>query len=160
MPIFHPLRPLLAGMLCAALLLAPGCASIFTPGAERPVRVESDPTGADVLVNGELRGVTPLIVKVDRRDVHDVVVALEGYEPFEREVRPGLNGWLFGNLVFGGLIGLAIDFINGADKAPSPGRIRATLRPAGDGRGYDRPTRPLPVEPGPRDVDADAGRGR
>ena len=121
-----------AVILVVLLLAAPGCATLVTPGNDRPVRVQSVPAGADVYVNDDHRGKTPLTVSVSRRDSHRIRIEKEGFEPYASEVRPRLNGWVFGNLLFGGLVGLVIDAVSGATKSPSPGRFQVFMQDVGE----------------------------
>ena len=56
---------------------------------------------------------------------------LTGYQPAEVVVRPALSGWYFGNIVFGGLIGmLVVDPITGSMWNLTPDKIEQSLTPA------------------------------
>ena len=108
-----------------------GCASIVSGGNERPVDIDTDPPGAAITVNGERYGTTPQKILLDRGEDHLVTLRKSGFEPFEFEVEPELNGWVFGNIIFGGFIGLGVDALTGAWQAPSPGKVRVRLLPEG-----------------------------
>lgn len=124
---------------------SPGCATIATGGGEdQAVRVSSTPRGADVFVNDELVGKTPMSIRLPRKDDHHVRIEKVGYQPYERELRSGMNAWLFGNIILGGLIGLGVDLLSGASsgldrtnvsprlvKATGPAGPTASARPAG-----------------------------
>ena len=62
----------------------------------------------------------------------------EGYKPVDITVRGSVNGWYFGNVIFGGLIGLlAVDPATGAMYTLQPKEVAATLdalKVARDGR--------------------------
>ena len=57
-----------------------------------------------------------------------VTLSLSGYEQAQISIEPsGMNGWIWGNLVFGGLIGILIDSVDGAATNLKPGEINVTL---------------------------------
>jgi hypothetical protein len=56
---------------------------------------------------------------------------MEGYQPFEIITTRKTSGWVWGNIVFGGLIGLAVDAITGALYDVRPGQIAAQLSKVG-----------------------------
>ncbi len=68
-----PLFPLAAVGLAAVLSLGATCAPYQRVG------VQSAPEGAEVYLDGELVGLTPLRVRVDTRADHSVMVKREGY---------------------------------------------------------------------------------
>lgn len=74
-------------------------------------------------VNGDYRGATPLSVSVTRKDDHRLRVECPGYPAHERLVESRFNGWVLGNLLFGGIIGLVVDIASGATSTPSPGHV-------------------------------------
>lgn len=105
-----------AHIVCAAALLVftSGCASIIH-GTTQTIPVGSDPAGASVYVDGELRGVTPLTLRIRRGDPStDVKIELEGHQPSQRTIFREFSWWYAGNIVFGGLIGLVVDAVDGA----------------------------------------------
>jgi len=69
-----------AGALLASMLLA-GCATLFS-GTSDDIRFESDPSGAEVVIDGIERGETPTTVTVSRDAFNDKRVTLqkEGYQ--------------------------------------------------------------------------------
>lgn len=121
------LRAVLALAVLLQFLLLAGCASIMH-GTTQQIAVSSSPTGAKVTVNGMDRGVTPVIADLKRKDNHVVRVTLEGYQPFEMALTRSVSGWVWGNLVFGGIPGLAIDAISGGLYKLSPEQVMAQLQ--------------------------------
>ena len=73
---------------------------------------------------------TPGTVSLERDNRYAVIFEKEGYGREEVALDPVVNGWVFGNIFFGGLIGLTIDFINGAAYHLSPTPIAVALAPA------------------------------
>jgi hypothetical protein len=67
--------------LAVALVLAQhGCATVLK-GTSEEVAVNSDPSGAEVSVNGEYNGTTPYVVKVPSSRTLFIRVAKTGYRP-------------------------------------------------------------------------------
>lgn len=113
--------------LCAALILGlSGCCSIIH-GTRQDVGISSTPTGALVKVDNVPSGNTPVVAKLTRKDNHFVRIELSGYQPFDMTLTRSVSGWVWGNIVFGGLIGLAVDAIDGAFYNLSPEQVSATL---------------------------------
>jgi hypothetical protein len=114
-------------ILLSSLLLAAGCASIMH-GTSEQIGISSSPTGAQVTVDGVEHGVTPMVADLKRKDTHIVRVSMAGYEPFEMALTRHVSGWVWGNLVFGGIPGLAIDAITGGLYKLSPDQVSAQLQ--------------------------------
>ena len=104
-----------------------GCASIMH-GTTQDVGISSNPSSAKVWANGQELGKTPLNTKLTRKDNHIIKIELDGYEPYETTFTRSVSGWVWGNIVIGGLIGLAIDGISGGLYKLTPEQITAELR--------------------------------
>lgn len=117
------------GLLMLAAVLAFGCATIIH-GTTQSVGVSSTPTNAKVIVDGQSYGNAPVTVELKRKKNHILRIELNGYEAYETTVTHTVSGWVFGNLVFGGLIGLAIDAVSGGMYELSPDHIHPTLKTA------------------------------
>lgn len=103
------------------------CATIMH-GTSQEVSIGSSPTGAKVTVDGKDIGKTPLVADLKRKDKHSVRIELAGYEPFEMAMSRGTSGWVWGNIVFGGLVGLAVDAITGGMYKLKPEQIQGALQ--------------------------------
>ncbi|MEA3174713.1 MAG: hypothetical protein QOF42_2124 [Gammaproteobacteria bacterium] len=103
-----------------------GCASIIH-GTHQDVGISSNPTGASVTIDSVVTGTTPVIAKLTRKSNHIVQMELPGYQPFEATLTCGVSGWVWGNVVFGGLVGLAVDAISGGMYKLNPDQITASL---------------------------------
>ena len=91
-----------------------GCATIVT-GADQMVQVDTTPVNAVVTINQQSYGKTPARINLDRSTKNAAVeINLEGYESKVVHLKRGVNGWVWGNIAFGGLIGLVIDSSSGA----------------------------------------------
>ncbi|MGH7510254.1 MAG: PEGA domain-containing protein [Gemmatimonadales bacterium] len=117
-----------------ALVLAVGvagaaCATLMQ-GTSQELSIGSSPTGARVIVDGSEAGKTPFVASLKRKDKHVVRLEMDGYKPYELALSRGTSGWVWGNLVFGGLPGLAIDAITGGLYKLKPEQVQATLESA------------------------------
>jgi len=113
----------------AAPLAVLACASIMH-GKAQEVSIASTPSGATVTVDNEALGTTPVVAKLKRKDKHVIAVKLDGYQPFELTTTRSTSGWVWGNILFGGLIGLAVDLGTGGAYKVNPAQISAQLAQA------------------------------
>lgn len=111
-----------------ALIFLPGCASIVA-GTHKTVRVQSDPPGAIVRLDGDTRAITPGVLHPSTRSNHLVRVEMAGYEPFEVELVRKHSAWEWGNIVFAAAPGVAFDGITGAVYSFHPDRLDVKLQP-------------------------------
>jgi len=114
----------LGGVAIGALVV--GCATIIN-GTLQDIGISSSPSGATITVDNLNYGITPTVIKLSRKDNHFVKIELPGYKPFKITITRGVSGWVWGNIVFGGIIGLAVDAISGGLYKLSPEQIKATL---------------------------------
>jgi len=95
-----------------------GCASIISE-TNQPVTLRSNPAGADIIITNKqgievFRGKTPTTLTLKTSagffcpEEYTVTYSLPGYAPQTLQLDNGVNGWYFGNFVFGGLIGMLI----------------------------------------------------
>jgi hypothetical protein len=133
------MRVLGAFVLGLVLTASTGCATFVTGGGpDQKIRITSEPNGARVYVDGNYRGTTPTSVSMTRVDNHLLRVELDGYVPFERDIRTGHNPWFWGNLVLAipfivpGIVGGVIDLLDGAVQWIG-GDVHAVLDPVGGG---------------------------
>ena len=74
---------------------------------------------------------TPAVIELKRKESNIILrFEKEGYEPVEIALNRSVDGWIAGNIIFGGLIGLAIDFLDGAAYKLSPSEVSAALAEA------------------------------
>ncbi len=109
----------------ATLPLA-GCGSIMH-GSSQSLGISSSPTDAVVTIDGMEKGKTPIVASLTRKDNHIIRIAMQGYAPFEATVTRKVSGWVWGNIVFGGVIGLAVDAISGGLYALTPEQVTGQL---------------------------------
>lgn len=117
------MKPLVA---LAAAVVVTGCATIMH-GTSQDVGISSSPTGASVTVDNKQSGQTPYVAKLSRKNAHIVRLSAPGYAPADLTLTRKTSGWVWGNIVFGGLIGLAVDAISGGLYNLTPEQLSATL---------------------------------
>jgi hypothetical protein len=104
------------GLFC--LVTLNGCASLIS-GSYDEVAFTSSPNSAAFNIkdeNGKTvhQGTTPASVVLERSDgyldgqTYQVSFSAPGYLPKTESLDTTFNGWYFGNLIFGGLIGLVV----------------------------------------------------
>ena len=125
---------LLSGIVVG--LIIAGCATIMH-GSGQSIGISSHPSGASVFIDNVPYGNTPVSANLSRRDEHTVRIELKGYAPYEMQITKRTSAWVFGNIVFGGLIGLAVDAISGGLYELTPSHIRALF----DKQGMNYPNR-------------------
>ena len=119
------------GVVCLVVVaMLAGCATIMNQ-TKQSIGISSAPTGASVTVDNQPQGKTPVVANLSRKDNHIVKLELEGYQPFEATLTRRVSGWIWGNVAFGGLIGLAIDAISGGMYKLTPDQITAELQKEG-----------------------------
>jgi len=97
-------------VMVLAVAMACGCATIIK-GSSADVLVESNPPGADVYIDDEYRGVTPLTVELDQRcGDYAIRMSKQGHDDATGEVTTGFSGWTIwpSFLIIDGLIGNAL----------------------------------------------------
>ncbi|WP_193212728.1 hypothetical protein [Luteolibacter marinus] len=119
-----PAKILAAGVASCSVLLS-SCATIITQ-ASRDVSIQSNPSGLSFTVvnsDGETvgAGMTPQTVRLSARGgyfkpaKYTVQVKRSGKVLGTHQVSAGINGWYFGNILIGGLVGmLIVDPLTGA----------------------------------------------
>src|SRR5215203_1839811 len=104
--------------LIASALLFGSCATIVSK-TSYPVRIDSAPQKANVTVTDRkgreiYNGLTPANITLKsgagffQKAIYTITFNKPGFKERSIEVNATLNGWYFGNLVFGGLIGMLI----------------------------------------------------
>ena len=71
------------------------------------------------------------MASLSRKDNHIIRIAMPGYAPFDATVTRNVSGWVWGNIVFGGIIGLAVDAISGGLYALTPEQVTGQLQKQG-----------------------------
>ncbi len=96
-----------------------GCASFIAlatdDGLEQKISFNSDPPGVTLFLNGTRPlGETPFAKKIERSKDLFVIAKKDGFEDKQIHLTQRFNHWFWGNVLFGGLIGSAVDYADGA----------------------------------------------
>ena len=96
---------------------------------------------------------TPASIDLPRDESHTIIFHKDGYEDVSATVVPESSGWIWGNILAGGVIGAAVDYSTGAGKKFSQDTVNVTMVP----KPAAYPTSHVPIAPtGP--VQAPASR--
>jgi hypothetical protein len=88
------------------------CATVIT-GKHDVLNVNSSPTGASFTTSTGAQGTTPAKIEVpDDVDV-EFRFQMPGYADGSVTAAKYMSGWVWGNILIGGIIGLVIDFASG-----------------------------------------------
>jgi len=124
--------------ISAATVFASGCASIVHSGL-RSIPVASEPPGAQVTIyNRDNEAVTtqttPFVAQLEPKygyfkgQNYRLVFSLPGYAAAEAKLTSSVSGWYFGNVLFGGVIGmLIVDPLTGAMYNLKPEKIEQPM---------------------------------
>ncbi len=122
------MKKAIPGIILGVSLIS-GCATIMN-GDMVNVPVYTTPSGATVILNGTTY-TSPTTVMVPRgKGDFKLHIQKEGYQPIDILLTESADGWLWGNIVFGGLIGLAVDYISGKAYDIEPELVSANLQGA------------------------------
>jgi len=125
----------MALVLIVAAGLVVGCASIMK-GSKQNVALSSSPSPATVVVKttggvNVFEGQTPTTVRLAKNKEYIVIVSLPGYKDASANIsKDGIEGWFFGNILCGGIIGIIVDASNGAMNKLGPDQINVQLSTA------------------------------
>lgn len=127
-------------VMAMAVFVLSGCASIVSK-SNWPINIKSSPEQANVRVTDVkeekeiFQGLTPTSVTLSSKGgyfkgkTYMVEVSKEGFNTQKIEIISNINGWYFGNILLGGLIGmLIVDPLTGAMWTLAPREINSTLQ--------------------------------
>jgi len=132
-------------VIALALTLG-GCATV-TRGTTSQVDFQSNPSGAAMRTSHGHNCVTPCTLQMNRKDEFIATFSKPGFADQEVNVRTKVAGsgaaGFAGNVLIGGVIGMAADAATGATLEHYPNPVSVTLEPA-------RPAAPPPSVRRPR----------
>ena len=137
---------IVAGLLASIAVAGGGCATIIN-GKTQEIQVSTNPTGATVSIDTMQTVITPATVNLRRNKDYIFTITKQGYQTQIIPVTGVLSGWVLGNLVFGGLIGGAVDAATGSGFTLTPEKINIALSPIAAGQiAASAPTEPLTLD--------------
>ena len=117
--------------LCLVQIFSVGCASIVH-GTRQDVTIDSDPPGATVTSRRlPSQAVTPANLSLKRKYEYEFQIEKPGYKTEYVLVEKNIAGWFWGNILFGGIIGIIVDMNNGAGYKLEPEDVFVKLQPEG-----------------------------
>ena len=130
----HEVKTMRRHLLFPVALLAlstAACAAIIH-GSYQDVPVNTVPSGVTVTVLGRTY-TTPATIELKRNDPPLTLhFHKDGYEDVDYTLTKKVDGWIVGNIVFGGIIGLIVDFAAGSAYNIRPETVDVTLPPDED----------------------------
>lgn len=103
------------------------CATIFSAGPD-PMDFNSDPEAAEVIVNGQRLGTTPVTLRLNPKKTYTVTFRKPGYKDVTANLGTHVQaGWVVLD-IFAGVIGVAIDAATGNWKAFDEGQMFVELK--------------------------------
>lgn len=113
-------------VVATSVLFTAACATLIH-GPEQDLAINSTPAGASITIDGQQLGETPAVVRLARNREHYLQLDLPGYLPYQMRLSRTTSGWVWGNIVFGGVIGVVIDASSGAMYRLKPGMVDASM---------------------------------
>jgi hypothetical protein len=99
--------------LPALCVLLSGCGALFN-GSQAKVAFNSDPTGAQVWIDGTMRGTTPTLLSLAKNKSYTITFKKDGFEDASTEItRKVLGGYVVLD-VLGGILPVVVDAATGS----------------------------------------------
>jgi len=108
--------------LCLIAVWQSGCATVMT-GKYQSIPVTSEPQGIKVRADTGESIITPGKFHLIRNEGHTLVAECPGYEPQQLKLHNKAQGWVWGNILLGGVIGLIVDCSSGASDELIPKEV-------------------------------------
>ena len=108
--------------LFLVVMWSSGCATIVT-GKYQNIHVTSEPPGVKVRSSTGVSITTPGSFNLIRNQDHTLVAEYPGAEPQQTELKHKLQGWFWGNILIGGIIGGVVDLASGASGELTPSKV-------------------------------------
>ncbi|MHC4076529.1 MAG: hypothetical protein ACYSRZ_09005 [Planctomycetota bacterium] len=115
------MKKLMCLLLCVSMLTG-GCATVMT-GKYQSVPITSEPPGVKVRADTGETVITPGRFHLLRNEKHTLMAEYPGYESQQVRLHNKAQGWVWGNILLGGVIGLIIDCVSGASDELVPKEV-------------------------------------
>ena len=90
-----------------------GCATVAT-GKYQDMPITSEPPGVKVRSDTGVSITTPGRMMLARNKSHTLVAEYPGCEPQQAQLKNKVQGWFWGNILIGGVVGGVVDIVSGA----------------------------------------------
>lgn len=126
------IRLVTAGALLTALTVLGGCATLLGGGGSQSITMAATPTTVSYVIKSSsglqmASGQTPNQVKLPRKNEYEIEFTAAGYQSQKLALSKGINGWIWPNILFGGLPGLLIDFATGSAHKLEPSTVSVSM---------------------------------
>jgi hypothetical protein len=109
-------------------LLSVNCASIIH-GNKQIIPTSSNPTGAQVTVDGQIYYTSPCLVELERNKPYIVTLTLDGYQTEQIKLEKGFSSWFYIGIIPGLILpGPVYDLVSGSAYDLSPETVSVTLK--------------------------------
>ena len=116
-------------LVIPVLGLTTACATLFSPGPV-PVAMNSDTAGAEVWINGNMRGKTPLTLELNNSQPVTVTFKMAGRQDQTVDIGTKVRGGFVVLDVLGGLVPVIIDAATGEWKTLDKKVVSVNMLPA------------------------------
>ena len=120
-------------LLSALTLLAlAGCATILGGGSSQAVSLQSSTPGAQFTVKSSsgiqmAAGQAPQTIRLPRKNEDQIEFTAPGFQPQSIALTKGTNGWVWGNLIVGWIVGFVVDFASGSAYKLEPAVVNVAM---------------------------------
>lgn len=102
----------LIGAISTAILLMTGCGAIT--GLNSEVKFDSKPQGADVILNNQIMGKTPIKLNLKNDTDYNVVLRYSGYADYNGFIDSDISaGTIVADILLWGIVGIVVDATTG-----------------------------------------------
>lgn len=110
-------KKLLIAITLASMIMFSGCATILGGGNQQTISINSTKPMKGSMTYADGSGLqyftTPATLSVERKS-KDIYLDSKNKEFDKATLKSNINGWFWGNIIFGGLIGSTTDSVGGA----------------------------------------------
>ncbi len=110
------------------LIISSGCATIIH-GTTQDIGITTDPSGADLLVDGREQYKSPAIIPMKRKNDHMVEISKDGYQKEAVNIKREFSWATAGDVFAGGAIGYVVDATTGSQCRLIPEHVDVRLHP-------------------------------
>jgi hypothetical protein len=121
-------RALSVSTVVVCLSALSGCGTIVN-GTTEKIQLSSAPDGAQATIDGTQTVTTPTTVELSRDDEHTIIFHKDGYQDDTEKLTSSASGWIWGNILVGGVVGAVVDAESGAGKKLSSDAVSFSLVP-------------------------------
>ncbi len=113
-------------LILICLRLSVGCGSTIN-GETEEIKISSNPTGAELWIDGVRIGSSPAEVTLKRRHDHLISLKKDGYKDITVKIESSTSEWLFANVWVGFWPGCLLDIVTGGAYKLEPERVEIDM---------------------------------